>query len=84
MPTTKPPLSISRIAYDSGYYLSYGVVFPTLFMIHIIPGGRRLISGFVDGAAAANVYLKGLRAAESGVPAHAHGPDSDRPATAPA
>ncbi|HVC98311.1 MAG TPA: hypothetical protein VND64_31870, partial [Pirellulales bacterium] len=64
--------------------LSYGVVFPTLFIVHIIPGGRRLISGFVDGAAAANVYLKGFRAAAPGVRAVAHGPDADRPVVAPA
>jgi hypothetical protein len=84
MPTTKPALSLSRIAYDGGYYLSYSVVFPTLFMIHIIPGGRSLISGFVDGAAAANVYLKGLRAASPRVPAVAHEPDADRPVIVPA
>ena len=82
MPTTKPTLS--RIAYDSGYYLSYGVVFPTLFIMHIIPGGRRLISGFVDGAAAANVYLNGLRATTPGVPAIAAEPEGDRPAIVPA
>ncbi len=60
------------------------VVFPTLFMIHIIPGGRSLVSGFVDGAAAANVYLQGLRAAAPGVPAVAREPDADRPVIAPA
>jgi hypothetical protein len=66
MPTTRHFLS--RFAYDSGYYLSYGVVFPTLFIVHIIPGGRRLISGFVDGAAAANDYLKRLPEATPGKP----------------
>jgi hypothetical protein len=64
MPTTQDILS--RFVYDSGYYLSYGVVFPTLFVVHVIPGGRRLISGFVDGAAAAKDYLKRLPEATLG------------------
>jgi hypothetical protein len=52
---------LSRIAYDSGYYLSYGVVFPTVFLVQIIPGARVLASGFVDGAAAARNYVDTLR-----------------------
>jgi hypothetical protein len=51
---------LSRIAYDSGYYLTYGVVFPTVFLVHLIPGARGLASGFVDGAAAAKKYVDGL------------------------
>ena len=82
MQTTKP--SLSQFAYASGYYLSYGVVFPTLFIIHIIPGGRSLISGFVDGAAAADAYLKGLRAAAPGVLAVSPEPDTDSSVVAPA
>jgi hypothetical protein len=62
MMTHNPPLPfLSRMAYDSGYYLSYGVVFPAVFLVHIIPGGRALTSGFVDGAVAARKYVDGLR-----------------------
>jgi hypothetical protein len=58
-PATLQPI-VSRIAYDSGYYLTYGVVFPTVFLVHLIPGVRGLTSGFVDGAAAARKYVDGL------------------------
>jgi len=82
MPTTKP--SLSQFAYAGGYYLSYGIVFPTLFMIHIIPGGRSLISGFVDGAAAADAYLKGLRAATPGTHMFTTESEAEHPVVVPA
>lgn len=52
---------LSRMTYNTGYYVSYGVVFPTLFLVRIIPGAQTVVSGFVDGAAAARVYVGGLR-----------------------
>ncbi len=58
--TAATPL-LSKIAYGSGYYLSYGVVFPTLFLVHAIPGARAAASGFVDGVAAARDYVGTLR-----------------------
>lgn len=52
---------LSRIAYDSGYYLAYGVVFPSAFLVHAIPGARVATSGFADGFAAARDYVHSLR-----------------------
>ena len=52
---------VSRGAYNGSYYASYGIVFPTLFLCHIIPGGKSIASGIVDGAAAASDYIRGLR-----------------------
>lgn len=51
---------VSRGAYNGSYYASYGIVFPTLFLCHIIPGGKSVASGIVDGAAAAADYVRGL------------------------
>jgi hypothetical protein len=53
---------LSRLAYNGGYYLSYGVVFPTLFVVNIVPGGTAMVSGIVDGAIAASDYVHGVRA----------------------
>jgi hypothetical protein len=58
-PNAEPRLS--RVAYNCGYYLSYGIVFPPLFVVNIVPGGAALVSGFVDGAAAARDYVLGVR-----------------------
>ena len=52
---------LSRMTYSTGYYLSYGVVFPTLFLVRIIPGAQAVVSGFVDGAVAARAYVEDLR-----------------------
>jgi hypothetical protein len=52
---------VSRGIYHGSYYLSYGVVFPTVFLCHIIPGGQSLASGIVDGAVAGAEYVRGLR-----------------------
>jgi hypothetical protein len=59
-PPNAEPL-LSRVAYDCGYYLAYGIVFPPLFVVNIVPGGAALVSGFVDGAAAARDYVHGVR-----------------------
>lgn len=52
---------VSRGAYNGSYYASYGVVFPTLFLCHVIPGGKSVASGILDGAAAASDYIRGLK-----------------------
>ncbi|MFN0051645.1 MAG: hypothetical protein ACKV0T_05610 [Planctomycetales bacterium] len=59
---------VSKAAYNGGYYLSYGIVFPTMFLFHVIPGGKTLASGFVDGAVAASDYVHGLRASRENNP----------------
>src|SRR5579859_4788193 len=45
---------ISSFVYSSFYYLSYGVVFPTLLVTNFIPGLGCVADGLTDGAAAAN------------------------------
>ena len=62
-------LALTSAAYHSGYYLAFGVTFPTLFAVHMIPGGRRMVSGFVDGAVAARDYLDNLEASKVVQPA---------------
>jgi len=56
---------LSQMIYNTGYYLSYGVVFPPVFLARIIPGAQAVASGFVDGAAAARDYVEGLREPEA-------------------
>lgn len=51
----------SRFVYSSCYFLSYGVVFPTLFAAHYVPGGGPIGTGFIDGANAANDAIKELK-----------------------
>jgi hypothetical protein len=53
---------LTQFSYNTGYYVSYGVVYPTLLLVKIIPGARALLSGFVDGAAAANEHAHRLPA----------------------
>ncbi len=66
LPATQ--LALTSAAYHSGYYLAFGVTFPTLFAVNMIPGGRRMVSGFVDGALAARDYLDNLEASKKAQP----------------
>lgn len=52
---------VSRGVYNGSYYLTYGVVFPTALLIHVIPGGQSLVAGIHDGAIAGRDYVRGLR-----------------------
>lgn len=45
---------VSKFVYSSFYYLSYGVVFPTLLVTNFVPGCGCISNGLTDGAAAAN------------------------------
>jgi hypothetical protein len=53
--------SISRFVYSSFYYLSYGVVFPTLFVTSYLPGCGTIADGLVDGAVAANDVIVDMK-----------------------
>ena len=53
---------LSRFTYSSCYYVSYGVVFPTMFLAHYVPGGHVVASGMLDGALAAQDAVKELAA----------------------
>jgi hypothetical protein len=46
-------LFMSRLVYTTCYTLSYGVVFPTVFLAHSIPKNNTVIQGLIDGAQAA-------------------------------
>jgi hypothetical protein len=52
---------VSRFMYSSCYFLSYGVVFPTLFVANYVPGAGPLGAGIIDGAVAANDAIKDLK-----------------------
>ena len=41
---------VSRVVYSSSYYLSFGVVFPTMLVANIVPGGDVLATGLLDDA----------------------------------
>jgi hypothetical protein len=53
---------VSRFVYSSCYFVSYGVVFPTLFLANAIPGGGPIAAGLADGASAASDFVKEMRA----------------------
>lgn len=73
---------LTRVVYNGSYYLAFGVTFPALFAVRMIPGGRRLVSGFVDGAHAASQYLDSLQAAKVESPVEAPAAAGENPAAA--
>lgn len=46
-------LFLSRMAYTTSYAVSYGIVFPTVFIGQYVPKNNALVHGLSDGAAAA-------------------------------
>src|SRR5262249_33118776 len=52
---------VARFAYSSCYYLSYGVVFPTLLVTNYLPGCGTIADGLVDGATAANDVIVDMK-----------------------
>ena len=44
---------MSRLVYTTSYTVSYGVVFPAMFLAHAIPKDNALVQGLIDGAQAA-------------------------------
>jgi hypothetical protein len=44
---------LSRLVYNTCYAVSYGVVFPTVFVARSLPANNAAMHGFVDGAHAA-------------------------------
>jgi hypothetical protein len=53
--------AINRTIYVSCYSLSYGITFPTVLLLNIIPGGVSFAGGIVDGAREAQKYVSGLQ-----------------------
>jgi hypothetical protein len=52
---------VSRLAYTTSYAISYGVVFPTLLLVHSIPKDNAIVHGFVDGGRAASDAVSKMR-----------------------
>lgn len=55
-------LALSKTVYSTSYYLSYGIVFPTLMLTSIVPRNNALVHGMIDGARAAHDAVDSLRA----------------------
>jgi len=53
--TTAPDATnpISKFVYSTFYYTSYGIVFPTVFVLNVVPGLGPVARGLADGARAA-------------------------------
>jgi hypothetical protein len=47
------PGIVSRSFYSAGYYVSYGIVFPTLWLTSVLPTNNVVGAGLGDGAKAA-------------------------------
>lgn len=54
-------VSLSKAAYSTCYFLSYGVAFPTLFVASMLPKNNPLGNGLYDGALAAGDMVTDLR-----------------------
>ena len=44
---------LSSVIYNTCYYLSYGFVYPIVFLGHLVPRENPIAFGFLDGAKAA-------------------------------
>jgi hypothetical protein len=67
---------LSRFVYNSCYAISYGIVFPTVFVARSIPANNAAVNGFVDGAHAAVDMVREMKqkGAVADSPAAAGGP----------
>jgi hypothetical protein len=52
---------VSRTVYTSCYFLSYGVVFPTVLVANLLPVGGPIRYGLADGATAARDAAKQVK-----------------------
>lgn len=68
---------INKTIYKSGYYLSYGVVFPTCFIAGLVPTDNAMGRGLIDGAHAARDAVQRMRHRSEG-----SGDDAAEPAAA--
>jgi hypothetical protein len=53
---------ISRFVYSTFYYTSYGIVFPTVFVLNVVPGLGPVARGVADGARAAGDAIEERKA----------------------
>jgi hypothetical protein len=52
---------LSRAVYHGCYFTTYGITFPTVLLVNVIPGGISLAAGISDGARSARDYVRGMR-----------------------
>ena len=50
---------VSRLVYTSCYGLSYGIVFPVMLVVRMVPKDNAVVHGLVDGAIAAREQVEG-------------------------
>jgi hypothetical protein len=50
---------MSRLVYTSCYGLSYGVVFPVMLVVRMMPKDNAMVHGLIDGAIAAREQVEG-------------------------
>jgi hypothetical protein len=62
---------VSRLTYTTCYAVSYGVVFPALFVARAVPKDNAIVNGLVDGARAARDAISTPQP-ESGGSDHPH------------
>ena len=67
-------LFFSRLTYTTSYAISYGVVFPALFVARAIPKENAIVHGFIDGSAAARDAVAAMNHGQESAPAAAAQP----------
>jgi hypothetical protein len=68
---------LSRLVYNTCYAVSYGVVFPTVFVAQSLPANNAAVHGFVDGAhAAADMVREMKQKSSAGAPGGEPAPTS--------
>jgi hypothetical protein len=50
--------SLSKLAYSSAYFCSYGVTYAAVFLANTLPSENAVMRGFADGARAAKDALE--------------------------
>lgn len=70
---------LTGLTYKACYGVSYGVVFPTMLVVNLVPKENAAVHGLIDGARAAMDLIeemKAKRAAESAAGDASHSPSS--------
>ena len=57
---------LTRLVYNTCYAVSYGVVFPTVFVARSLPANNAAVHGFVDGAHAAVDMVREMKHKSAG------------------
>jgi hypothetical protein len=66
---------LSRLVYNTCYAVSYGVVFPTVFVARSLPVNNAAVHGFIDGAHAAVDMVREMKPRPASEAAEATAPE---------